>query len=270
MLILRHFEELTNTEVAHTLEIQEAAASKRYVRALRRLKEALSCHARRQRGVSTVNTADGGTTRDPFDRLAESFLERFRRGERPSISEYIKNNPDHASDIQELFPALVEVEQLKSAGASDSIFRGGKRPPLSRLGDYQILGIVGEGGMGIVYEAIRESLRSRVALKIMHPRFRENAGYLRRFHVEACAAASLHHTNIVSVFDYGETDGVVYYAMPYIAGQSLEKVLQDVKRIRGEQSGDPRRDPQSDRTAADRRRRDTLDLASPLDVGRET
>ena len=91
--------------------------------------------------------------------------------------------------------------------------------------------------MGIVYEAIRESLRSRVALKIMHPRFRENAGYLRRFHVEACAAASLHHTNIVSVFDYGETDGVVYYAMPYIAGQSLERVLQDVRRIRGDQSG---------------------------------
>ncbi len=136
-----------------------------------------------------------------------------------------KNNPEHASDIRELFPALVEVEQLKSAGTSDSIVPGGKRLTLSRLGDYQILGIVGEGGMGIVYEAIRESLRSRVALKIIHPRFRENAGYLRRFHVEACAAASLHHTNIVSVFDYGETDGVVYYAMPHIAGQSLDKVL---------------------------------------------
>ena len=65
-----------------------------------------------------MNGTDGGTTRDPFDRLAESFLERFRRGERPSISEYIENNPDHASDIRELFPALVEVEQLKSAGAT--------------------------------------------------------------------------------------------------------------------------------------------------------
>ena len=104
---------------------------------------------------------------------------------------------------------------------------------LSRLGDYQILGVVGEGGMGIVYEAVRESLRSRVALKIMHPRFRANARYVRRFHIEACAAASLHHTNIVSVFDYGETDGVVYYAMPFIDGQSLETVLRDVQRIRG-------------------------------------
>jgi eukaryotic-like serine/threonine-protein kinase len=183
-----------------------------------------------------VSQTVGVSTRDPFDRLAESFLERYRRGERPSISEYLENYPEHATDIRDLFPALVEVEQLKSAGAPDTRFRTGS-PTLSRLGDYQILGVVGEGGMGIVYEAIRESLRSRVALKIMHPRFRENAGYLRRFHVEACAAASLHHTNIVSVFDYGETDGVVYYAMPYIAGQSLEKVLQDVRRIRGNQDG---------------------------------
>ena len=51
-----------------------------------------------------MNVPEGGTTRDPFDRLAESFLERFRRGERPAISEYIQNHPDHASDIRELFP----------------------------------------------------------------------------------------------------------------------------------------------------------------------
>ncbi len=182
-----------------------------------------------------MNTADSQPTRDPFDRLAESFLDRFRRGERPSISEYVKANPELATDIEELFPALVEVEQLKSEGATDS-FVATKRPVLSKLGDYQILGVVGEGGMGIVYDALRTSLRSRVALKIMHPRFRENARYLRRFHVEACAAACLHHTNIVSVFDYGEIDGVVYYTMPYITGQSLETILRDIKRIRGKLS----------------------------------
>jgi hypothetical protein len=68
-----------------------------------------------------VSSTDGGTTRDPMDRLAESFLERFRRGERPSITDYIANNPDHASDIQKLFPALVEIEQLKSTDSTDFI-----------------------------------------------------------------------------------------------------------------------------------------------------
>ncbi len=128
-----------------------------------------------------MSSTDGGTTRDPMDRLAESFLEQFRRGERPSITEYIANNPEHATDIQELFPTLVEIEQLKSADATDSIFLGSEGPKPSWLGDYQIAGIVGEGGMGIVYEA----LRSRVAVKIMHQRFRKDASYLRKFDVEA-------------------------------------------------------------------------------------
>ncbi len=178
----------------------------------------------------------GNATRDPFDRLAESFLERFRRGEHPSIHEYIQKHPEHSADIRELFPALIEVEQLKSVQERDPRLARLSSPSLARIGDYQILGVVGEGGMGIVYEAIRESLKSRVALKIMHPGFRENPRYLRRFHVEACAAASLHHTNIVSVFDYGEIDGVVYYAMPYVVGQSLERVLHDVKRMRTDKS----------------------------------
>ena len=57
--------------------------------------------------------------------------------------------------------------------------------------------------MGVVYEAVRESLRSHVALKVMHPQFRNREKYLRRFRTEARSAARLHHTNIVSVFDYG-------------------------------------------------------------------
>ena len=77
--------------------------------------------------------------------------------------------------------------------------------------------------------------RSRVALKVMHPRFRASADYLRRFHNEARSAAQLHHTNIVSVFDYGEHDGVCYYAMQYIAGHSLDEILADVRRLRSNQ-----------------------------------
>ena len=92
-----------------------------------------------------------------------------------------RTTPTSACDIQELFPALVEIEQLKFADASDSIFLGSEGPKLSWLGDYQNLGIVGEGGMGIVYEAFG----SRVAVEIMHQRFRKDASYLRRFDVEA-------------------------------------------------------------------------------------
>ena len=88
--------------------------------------------------------------------------------------------------------------------------------------------------MGVVYEAEHESLKSRVALKVVQPRFRADPKYLRRFHAEARVAAGLHHTNIVTVFDYGDHDGVCYYAMQYIQGQPLDRVLADIRRLRDE------------------------------------
>ena len=107
-------------------------------------------------------------------------------------------------------------------------------PSPERLGDYLILRRIGGGGMGVVYEAEHESLKSRVALKVVHPRFRADPKYLRRFHAEARVAAGLHHTNIVSVFDYGDHDGVCYYAMQFIQGQPLDRVLADIRRLRDE------------------------------------
>ena len=88
--------------------------------------------------------------------------------------------------------------------------------------------------MGIVYEAEREALHSKVALKVMHPRLRNRSDYLRWFLREAQAAAALHHTNIVTVYDYGQEGDVCYYAMQYIAGHSLDTVLEEVKRLKRE------------------------------------
>ncbi len=106
-----------------------------------------------------------------------------------------------------------------------------------RLGDYRILRYLGGGGMGMVYEAVRESLRSHVALKVMHPHYRNHENYLRRFRTEARSAARLHHTNIVSVFDYGIHQGVCFYAMQYIAGHSLDKFIDDVRQLCKEKEG---------------------------------
>ena len=127
------------------------------------------------------------------------------------------------------------------AGLSDNRGQSRRRParrPAQRLGDYTLLRELGRGGMGIVYEAEHESLKNRVALKVMHPRFRADRAYLRRFQTEARSAAKLHHTNIVPVFDYGEQDGVCYYAMQCIDGVGLERVLEDVRRLRAAAGGE--------------------------------
>jgi serine/threonine protein kinase/WD40 repeat protein/tetratricopeptide (TPR) repeat protein len=179
---------------------------------------------------------------DPLDRLAEEFLWRRRCGERPTPGEYAERYPEHAARILELFPALELIERLKPAagdpGSPSAATGPGVGPAgaiedrLRRLGDYTIVRELGRGGMGVVYEAEHDSLKSRVALKVMHPRFRADPTSLRRFQTEARSAARLHHTNIVPVFDYGEQDGVYYYAMQYIAGVGLERVLADVRRLR--------------------------------------
>jgi len=182
-----------------------------------------------------------GSERDPVERLAEEFAERYRRGERPTPEEYALQYPQLADQIRELFPALAVLEQFGSvAEAADPPPAGPAAPgpaggtTLGRLGEYRILREVGRGGMGVVYEAVQESLGRHVALKVLPFHGATNAVYLERFRREAQAAARLHHTNIVPVFGVGEHEGVHYYAMQFIQGQSLDAVLREVKRIKGE------------------------------------
>jgi serine/threonine protein kinase/WD40 repeat protein/Flp pilus assembly protein TadD len=174
---------------------------------------------------------------DAVGPVVEAFLDRFRRGERPSLLELVARHPQLADELQEIIPALVELEQiggstgsLSGSPADGSGSMTGNHP--ESLGDYRIIRQIGGGGMGVVYEAEHGSLKSRVALKVMHPRIRNDKKFLRRFNLEARAAAGLHHTNIVSVFDYGEQGGVCYYAMQYIKGQPLDSVLKDLRRLR--------------------------------------
>src|SRR5262245_31655297 len=94
-----------------------------------------------------------------LNRLADEFAARYRRGERPSLQEYIDRHPELADDIREVFPALVEVEQVQEDRQElPPSPRQGPLPPLERLGDYRILREVGHGGMGVVYEAEQVSL----------------------------------------------------------------------------------------------------------------
>jgi serine/threonine protein kinase/WD40 repeat protein len=181
-------------------------------------------------------TPDSGS--DLFNDLAYEFTERYRRGERPTLSEYTDRYPALADEIRELFPTLVMMERLgsgigsSSAQVSDSIPGAAATP--ERLGDFRIVREIGRGGMGIVYEAVQESLGRNVALKVLPVGHRIGPLQLKRFEREAKAAALLHHTNIVPVFGVGQHEGVHFYAMQYIEGQSLDVVLREVIRQRGE------------------------------------
>src|SRR5947209_4004020 len=173
---------------------------------------------------------------NPLDELAEEFVERYRRGERPPLTEYIQRHPELAAEIRDLFPGLVLMEGVRPDNGeatglhSITIRAAGKQP--KRLGDYRILREVGRGGMGIVYEAEQESLGRHVALKVLPGSMLLDPQRLRRFLREARAAARLHHTNIVPVFGVGEHEGLHYYVMQFIPGLGLNQVLAELKGFR--------------------------------------
>jgi len=171
--------------------------------------------------------------RDPLEVLAADFLDRQREGQHPSISEYVAQYPDLAAEIEELFPTIAAMEQLKAhreAGSSGQAASGAVH--LERLGDFRILSEIGRGGMGIVYEAFQESLGRHVAVKVLPRQSLLDPKQLQRFEREAQTAARLHHSNIVPLFGVGEQDGYHYIVMQLIRGVSLDDLLAKLRQLR--------------------------------------
>jgi tetratricopeptide (TPR) repeat protein len=94
---------------------------------------------------------------------------------------------------------------------------------------YRIIREVGRGGMGIVYQAEDDILQRPVAYKVLPNAVRDDARALEDFLREARIAAALHHPNIVTIFDAGQTADAVYIAMEYVEGRSLQDILDEVR-----------------------------------------
>ena len=145
---------------------------------------------------------------------------------RPSITKYVQQYPQLASEIREIFPMIAAMENLKGAREEKpdcKITMGPSRP--ERLGDFKIISEIGRGGMGIVYQAEQESLLRKVAVKVLPRQLLVDQKYLQRFRREAQIAASLHHTNIVPIFGVGEQDELHYYVMQFIEGLGLDHIV---------------------------------------------
>ena len=97
-------------------------------------------------------------------------------------------------------------------------------------GRYEILEEIGSGGMAVVYKAKCRLLNRFVAVKVLRPDLQNDNEFVRRFNVEAQAAASLTHPNIVSIYDVGNEDGLHYIVMEYVKGITLKEYI-DEKHI---------------------------------------
>ncbi|HEV3262863.1 MAG TPA: protein kinase [Gemmataceae bacterium] len=113
-----------------------------------------------------------------------------------------------------------------TAGAASALWHGLETTPQRgglgrRLGDYELLEVLGRGGMGIVYRARQVSLKRIVALKMILQGSHAGPELLARFRAEAEAIAQLHHPNIVQVYEVGELDGLPFFSLEFMSGGSL-------------------------------------------------
>ena len=101
------------------------------------------------------------------------------------------------------------------------------RLPTTVAGRYEVVRVLGRGGMGVVYEAIHAWTRRRVALKVLRAEFAGDDAALQRFQREARLMAALRHPNIVEVIDAGVEDGALWIAMEYLHSQHI--IYRDLK-----------------------------------------
>ncbi|MGC1321962.1 MAG: protein kinase [Candidatus Udaeobacter sp.] len=107
----------------------------------------------------------------------------------------------------------------------DDINGAGDPEMPEELGDYQLMEEIGRGGQGLVYRARQKSLNRIVALKVISLGRWATKAHIKRFHLEAEAAASLDHPCIVPIHEIGESDGSCYFSMQLVEGRRLDEVI---------------------------------------------
>jgi serine/threonine protein kinase len=174
---------------------------------------------------------------------------RQRRGERPTAEDYAARNPRDEADIRAAFAAMsiapaggaaaVGVPAMRAVRAAGTMADPERTVPAEgtpptgsselaypAIPGYEILGKLGQGGMGVVYQVRQIGLDRTAALKVIGTLRPPNASQRARFQTEMQAAARLDHPNIVRLFDSGEHEGRPYFLMEFVLGSSLKQALQ--------------------------------------------
>lgn len=161
--------------------------------------------------------------------IALDIFHRRRHGQLPKLEDYASHFAHiDVAQLQGLF-AESENEAIPTIthppSAADA--RSDRPLKLRYFGDYEVQQEIGQGGMGVIYQARQVSLNRIVALKMIRAgEFASNAE-VQRFHQEAEASANLDHPNIVPIYEVGEHEGQHYFAMKLIEGGSLSQRAED-------------------------------------------
>jgi serine/threonine protein kinase len=184
--------------------------------------------------IETVRDDRTPATQD--DPRLTAALEEYRAlleaGRQPNRTEFLARHGELGETLLECLAGLELVHGLAPALSGDAAGALAAETDLALaepLGDFRLLREIGRGGMGIVYEAEQISQSCRVALKVLPFAAALDPRQLQRFRNEAAAAANLHHDHIVPVLGVGTARGVHFYTMPYIEGQTLAAIIEELR-----------------------------------------
>jgi serine/threonine protein kinase/tetratricopeptide (TPR) repeat protein len=129
-------------------------------------------------------------------------------------------------------PTLMDTSPLPAVDRPDSPHRSDPSLTGKLLGGrYRILRVLGEGGMGAVYQARDLELERVIALKVIRPELAMNAGILQRFKQELILARNVTHKNVIRIYDLGEADGIKFITMEYVEGADLRALLREKGKL---------------------------------------
>jgi len=161
--------------------------------------------------------------------LLSQYTDRIVSGEDLTLEDAVREHPKFESDFRELWGVMVVTQAAghhqrnKLSGETEYEFAGLELP--CELGDYTLEQEIGRGGMGIVYEATRKTDGQSVAIKMILKGDFATKVERERFRAEADAAKRLNHPNIVPIHEIGEHEGLPYFCMKLIKGQTLSAKL---------------------------------------------
>src|SRR5215472_10349634 len=102
---------------------------------------------------------------------------------------------------------------------------------IRQIGRYRVIDVIGQGGMGVVYRAVDESINRPVAIKMLLGGYGGDSDLLARFHREARSTGTLQHKNIVTVYALDDFEGFPYMVMEYLDGQSISQIITSRRKL---------------------------------------
>ncbi len=172
---------------------------------------------------------ENGHPRDEesLDELVEEYRRREQTDETRVLESMCQENPERAAELREHVTVwLNSRESVDEAPKSPPAWvREAREPEVRQIGQYQILGELGRGGMGVVYLARDDRLDRQVALKTLMSRFSGSEAAVERFEREQRAIAHLNHPGIVPIYEVGKEGGHSFFTMEYVEGLTLAEMI---------------------------------------------